>query len=52
MVRFLRTRYNNVQIVFLAHHTEAKETTEEEFFTKKPAAGIPAVLLFTSWLWK
>lgn len=39
MVRFLRTKYNNVQIVFLAHHTEAKETTEEEFFTKGTSGG-------------
>jgi len=39
MVRFLRTKYNNVRIVFLAHHTEAKETTEEEFFTKGASGG-------------
>ncbi|OPY58898.1 MAG: hypothetical protein A4E55_00504 [Pelotomaculum sp. PtaU1.Bin035] len=39
MVRFLRTKYNNVQIAFLAHHTEAKETTEEEFFTKGASGG-------------
>ncbi|OPX88792.1 MAG: hypothetical protein A4E53_01751 [Pelotomaculum sp. PtaB.Bin104] len=39
MVRFLRTKYNNVQIVFLAHHTEARETTEEEFFTKGTSGG-------------
>ncbi len=39
MVRFLRTRYQNVQIVFLAHHVEAKETTEEEFFTKGASGG-------------
>lgn len=39
MVRFLRTKYNNVQIVFLAHHTEARETTEEEFFTKGASGG-------------
>lgn len=39
MVRFLRTKYNNVQILFLAHHTEAKETTEEEFFTKGASGG-------------
>ena len=25
MVRFLRTKYNNVKIVFISHHTEAKE---------------------------
>jgi sporulation protein YhbH len=39
MVRFLRTKYNNVRIVFLAHHTEAKETSEEEFFTKGASGG-------------
>jgi len=39
MVRFLRTKYNNVQIVFLAHHTEARETSEEEFFTKGASGG-------------
>jgi len=39
MVKFLRTRYQNVQIVFLAHHVEAKETTEEEFFTRGGSGG-------------
>ncbi len=39
MTRFLRTKYKNVQIVFLAHHVEAKETTEEEFFTKGASGG-------------
>lgn len=39
MVRFLRTNYGNVDIVFLAHHTEARETTEEEFFTKGESGG-------------
>lgn len=39
MVRFLRTKYQNVEIVFLAHHTEAKEVTEEEFFTKGESGG-------------
>lgn len=39
MVRFLRTKYQNVQIVFLAHHVEAKETTEDEFFTKGASGG-------------
>src|SRR6185312_9459924 len=29
MVRFLRTKYNNVHIVFISHHTEAREVTEE-----------------------
>ncbi|KUK52767.1 MAG: Sporulation protein YhbH [Desulfotomaculum sp. 46_296] len=39
MVRFLRTKYENVQIVFLAHDAEARETTEEEFFTKGTSGG-------------
>lgn len=39
MVRFLRTKYQNVEIVFISHHTEAKEVTEEEFFTKGESGG-------------
>ncbi|MHB8156030.1 MAG: sporulation protein YhbH [Desulfocucumaceae bacterium] len=39
MVKFLRTKYQNVHIVFLAHHVEARETTEEEFFTKGASGG-------------
>ncbi|GAW91262.1 sporulation protein YhbH [Calderihabitans maritimus] len=39
MVRFLRTKYKQVEIVFLAHHTQAKEVTEEEFFTKGESGG-------------
>lgn len=39
MVRFLRTKYDNVHIHFLAHSTEAKEVTEEEFFTKGESGG-------------
>ncbi|MGP4072059.1 sporulation protein YhbH [Piscibacillus sp. B03] len=39
MVRFLRTKYENVEIVFVAHHTRAKEVTEEEFFTKGESGG-------------
>ena len=39
MVRFLRTKYQNVQVVFLAHHVEARESTEEEFFTKGASGG-------------
>lgn len=42
MVRFLRTKYDNVQIVFLAHHTEAKEVSEEEFFTRGESGGTKA----------
>jgi uncharacterized sporulation protein YeaH/YhbH (DUF444 family) len=39
MVRFLRTKYTNVEIVFISHHTEAKEVTEEEFFHKGESGG-------------
>jgi sporulation protein YhbH len=39
MVRFLRTKYDNVLIHFLAHSTEAREVTEEEFFTKGESGG-------------
>jgi sporulation protein YhbH len=39
MVRFLRTKYSNVRIVFISHHTEAREVTEEEFFHKGESGG-------------
>ncbi len=39
MVRFLRLKYEHVEIRFLAHHTEAKEVTEEEFFTRGESGG-------------
>jgi hypothetical protein len=39
MVRFLRTKYDRVKIVFISHHTEAKEVTEEQFFTQGESGG-------------
>lgn len=39
LYRFIKTRYHNVEIVFIAHHTEAKEVTEEEFFHKTESGG-------------
>lgn len=39
MVRFLRTKYKNVEMRFLAHHTEAKEVSEQEFFTRGESGG-------------
>lgn len=39
MVRFLRTKYEKVEIVFIAHHTEAKEVSEEHFFSKGESGG-------------
>ncbi|WP_128894634.1 sporulation protein YhbH [Longirhabdus pacifica] len=39
MTRFLRKKYNEVEIVYIAHHTEAKVVTEEQFFTKGESGG-------------
>lgn len=39
MTRFLRSKYETVEIAFIAHHTEAKVVTEEEFFTKGESGG-------------
>ena len=39
MVRFLRTKYNQVRIVFITHHTEAKEVDEEAFFNLGESGG-------------
>lgn len=39
MTRFLRHKYEHVDIRFIAHHTEAKEVTEEEFFTRGESGG-------------
>lgn len=39
MTKFLRTKYETVEIEFIAHHTEAKVVTEENFFQKVKAAA-------------
>ncbi|MDQ0216333.1 sporulation protein YhbH [Oikeobacillus pervagus] len=39
MTRFLRTKYEKVDIEFIAHHTEAKVVTEDEFFSKGESGG-------------
>lgn len=39
LYQFVASRYDNVQIVFIAHHTQAKEVTEEEFFHKGESGG-------------
>ncbi|PLT47108.1 UPF0229 protein YeaH [Paenibacillus pasadenensis] len=39
MTKFLRRKYEHVEIVFVAHHTEAKEVTEDEFFTRGESGG-------------
>ncbi|MMZ63929.1 hypothetical protein D1872_262190 [compost metagenome] len=39
MTRFLRKQYEKVDIIFLAHHTEAKEVSEHDFFTRGESGG-------------
>lgn len=39
MVRFLRRKYASVKIVFLTHHTEAKEVDEQTFFNLGESGG-------------
>src|SRR5574342_189802 len=39
LYRFILTKYRNVEIVFVSHHTEAYEVTEEEFFHKGESGG-------------
>lgn len=51
MTRFLRRQYEKVEIVFLAHHTEAKEVSEEEFFSRGKAAA-PSALRFIKKRWR
>lgn len=39
MLRFLRSRYQDVEIVYIAHDTRAKEVSEEAFFAKGESGG-------------
>ncbi|MDF2921435.1 MAG: stress response protein [Paenibacillaceae bacterium] len=39
MVRFLRTKYEQVDVCFLAHDTEAKQVAEEAFFSRGESGG-------------
>lgn len=39
LYQFIKIRYQNVEIVFISHHTEAKEVTEDEFFHKAESGG-------------
>lgn len=39
MSRFLRTKYETVEIEFIAHHTEAKVVPEDDFFSKGESGG-------------
>jgi uncharacterized protein len=39
LCQFVSTRYRSVEVVFIAHHTQASEVNEEEFFSKGEAGG-------------
>ena len=38
-VRFLKTKYSNVKVVFITHHTEAQEVNEHDFFHLGSSGG-------------
>ncbi len=39
LYQFVATKYENVDIVFIGHHTEAREVSEDEFFHKGESGG-------------
>jgi uncharacterized sporulation protein YeaH/YhbH (DUF444 family) len=39
MVRFIERKYKNVELVFIAHDTQAREVEEENFFTISQGGG-------------
>ena len=39
LYQFVATKYDNVHVVFIAHHTRASEVSEEEFFHKGESGG-------------
>ena len=39
LYQFVSTKYQNVHLVFIGHHTQAREVTEEEFFHKGESGG-------------
>ena len=39
MLKFLRTQYQSVEVVFLVHHTQAREVSEQEFFELGESGG-------------
>jgi sporulation protein YhbH len=39
LFQFVSTKYQNVDLVFIGHHTQAREVTEEEFFHKGESGG-------------
>ncbi|MDD2942797.1 MAG: sporulation protein YhbH [bacterium] len=39
LYQFVRMKYQQVELVFIAHHTEASEVTEKDFFHKVESGG-------------
>lgn len=39
LYHFVKQKYQNVEIVFIAHHTEAKQVSESDFFHKVESGG-------------
>jgi uncharacterized protein len=39
LYQFVMSKYQRVELVFIAHHTHAREVTEEEFFHKGESGG-------------
>ena len=39
LYQFILSKYRNVALVFVAHHTEAREVTEDEFFHRSESGG-------------
>jgi hypothetical protein len=39
LYQFIRTKYDNVEIVFIAHDAAAKEVSEEQFFSRVASGG-------------
>ena len=39
LYQFVCTKYQNTELVFIGHHTQAREVTEDEFFHKGESGG-------------
>ena len=39
LYQFIRSKYNNTELVFIAHDTEARECNEEQFFSRGSSGG-------------
>lgn len=46
-VQFLRHKYHQVEVVFIAHHSTARECSEHEFFNSKESGGTKVSSAYT-----